>query len=464
MNMEHRTEHDSLGEVRVPAAAYYGAQTARALENYAISGMRVHLVMVENYVLLKKAAAEVLQELGLLDAERGKAIVRAADEVIGGSLRDQFVVDVFHSGAGTSFHMNVNEVLAGRANEILTGKRGGNSPVHPNDHVNMAQSTNDTFPTAMRMAARRQVADLIRVLSGLSDAFAEKGAEFKEVVKAGRTHLQDAVPVTLGQEFAAYAKTLRQASEAVFFASRCLEELGIGGSAAGTGVNTHPRFRFRIVEKISLYTGIGFRPAADLRASMQSSFPVTLLSSSLRALALEVSRICNDLRLMTSGPATGLMEINLPAAQPGSSIMPGKVNPSIPEMVNMVCFQVIGNDTAISWAAGAGQLELNVMMPVMAHNLLQSLQILTNALQVLASRCVKGITADAARCLRYAESSAALATVLTPRIGYDLAADIVKEALASRRTIVEVAREKSGLTDEELRSLFDIAAMAEPNG
>jgi aspartate ammonia-lyase len=457
--MEYRTEHDSMGEVRVPAGAYYGAQTARALENYPISGMRVHPVMVENYVLLKKAAAEVLEELGLLDTERSKAIVRAADEVIGGSLRDQFVVDVFHSGAGTSFHMNVNEVLAGRANEILTGKRGGNSPVHPNDHVNMAQSTNDTFPTAMRMAARRQVADLIPVLSGLSDAFAEKGAEFKEVVKAGRTHLQDAVPVTLGQEFVAYAMTLRQASEAVIFAARCLEELGIGGSATGTGLNTHPRFRFRVVEKISLYTGIGFRPAADLRASMQSSSPITLLSSSLRLLALEVSRICNDLRLLSSGPATGLMEISLPAAQAGSSIMPGKINPSIPEMVNMVCFQVIGNDTAVAWAAGAGQLELNVMMPVMAHNLLESLQILTNALQALASRCVRGITADAARCLRYAESSTALATALNLRIGYDRAADIVKEALASGRTIVEVAREKSGLPEEELSRLFDVASM-----
>jgi aspartate ammonia-lyase len=460
--MAYRLERDSLGEIQVPESAYYGAQTARALENYPISGMRVHPAMIENYVLLKKAVVEVLQELGLLDAERGKAIVQAADEILGGALRDQFVVDAFHSGAGTSFHMNVNEVLAGRANEIFTGKRGGNSPVHPNDHVNMAQSTNDTFPTVMRIAACTQVAGLNHVLIGLGDALAGKGAEFKGVVKAGRTHLQDAVPVTLGHEFAAYAETVRRAGDAITSASHGLRELGIGGSAAGTGLNTPPRLRFLVVEKVSRHTGISFLPAADLRASMQSSLPFVLFSSSLRSLALEVSRICNDLRLLSSGPATGLNEINLPAAQPGSSIMPGKVNPSIPEMVNMVCFQVIGNDTALAWAAGAGQLELNVMMPVMAHNLLQSLQILTNALRILTTRCIAGITADEERCRRYAESSTALATVLNPGIGYDRAAEVVKEALASGRTVVEVARARSGLREEELNRLFDIVAMANP--
>ena len=457
--MSYRTESDSLGEIRVPESAYYGAQTARALENYSISGMPVHAAMVENYVLLKKAAVAVNQEFGLMDAERGKAIMRAADEVLGGALRDQFVVDAFHSGAGTSFHMNVNEVLAGRANEILTGHRGGKSPVHPNDHINMGQSTNDTFPTVMRMASRRQVPALLDVLENLKEALAGKGEEFKRVVKAGRTHLQDAVPVTLGQEFAAYAETIGQVSDAILTASRTLEELGIGGSAVGTGLNTHPRFRFRIIEEISRYTGIDFRPAADLRASMQSNFPVAFLSATLRILALEVSRICNDLRLLSSGPATGLVEISLPAAQPGSSIMPGKVNPSIPEMVNMVCFQVIGNDTALSWAEGAGQLELNVMMPVMAHNLLQSQQILTNALRILASHCIAGINADVARTRRYAESTTALATVLNPRIGYDRAAEIVKEALSSGKTIVEVARKKSGLSEDELNRLFDITAM-----
>ncbi len=460
--MEFRTERDSLGEIRVPASAYYGAQTARALDNYPISGMRVHPAMVENYALLKKAAAEVHRELELLDEERSRAIVQAAEEVIGGALRDQFIVDAFHSGAGTSFHMNVNEVLAGRANEILRGKRGGISPVHPNDHVNMGQSTNDTFPTVMRLAARRLVSDLVDALGGLQDALDQKGKDFQDVVKAGRTHLQDAVPVTLGLEFKAYAETVRQSCEAIAHSARILEELAIGGSAAGTGLNVHPGFRFRIVERLSRYTGIEFHPAADLHAGMQSSLPVALVSSSLRVLALEVSRICNDLRLLGSGPATGLMEIHLPAAQPGSSIMPGKVNPSIPEMVNMVCFQVIGNDAAVAWAAGAGQLELNVMMPVMAHNILQSLQVLTNALQVLRTRCITGITADTLRCRRYAESSTALATVLNSRIGYDRSAEIVKEALAGGRTVLEVAREKSGLAEDELLRLFDVAAMARP--
>ncbi len=457
--MEFRTERDSLGEIRVPQAAYYGAQTARALEIYAISGMGVQASMIENYALLKKVAAEVNRELGLLDADRSCAIARAADEVIAGALRDQFVVDAFHSGAGTSFHMNVNEVLAGRANEILTGQRGGKSPVHPNDHVNMGQSTNDTFPTVMRIASRRQIAQLLDALAGLTGALTGKGAEFRHIVKSGRTHLQDAVPITLGQEFAAYAETVRQASAAVAHASRGLEELGIGGSAAGTGLNTHPHFRFRVIEEISRHSGIEFRPAADLHAAMQSNLPVALVSASLGVLALEVSRICNDLRLLSSGPATGLKEIDLPAAQPGSSIMPGKINPSIPEMVNMVCFQVIGNDTAIAWASGAGQLELNVMMPVMAQNLLQSLRIMTSALQVLASRCINGITADADRARRYAESTTALATALNPRIGYDRSAEIVKEALASGRTIVEVARERSGLSEKELNQLFDMSAL-----
>jgi aspartate ammonia-lyase len=455
--MEYRTERDSLGEVRVPASAYYGAQTARALENYPISGLHVHPAMVENYVLLKK----VLQELGSLDVERGAAIIRAADEILGGALRDQFVVDAFHSGAGTSFHMNVNEVLAGRANEILAGTRGGTSPVHPNDHVNMSQSTNDTFPTVMSMAARRQIPALILVLGKLSDALAERGAAFREVVKSGRTHLQDAVPVTLGQEFAAYAEAVRRAAESITSASRRLEELAIGGSAVGTGLNTHPRFRFKLVERISQHCGIEFWPATDLRASMQSNYPIAAVSSALRMLALEILRICNDLRLLASGPATGLAEIVLPAAQPGSSIMPGKVNPSIPEMTSMVCFQVIGNDTAIAWAVSAGQLELNVMMPVMAHNLLQSIQITVNALRVLTLRCVAGITANAERCRHYAESSTSLATALNPLIGYDRAADIVKESLATGKTIVDLTREKSGLSAEELARIFDVGSMAQ---
>jgi aspartate ammonia-lyase len=463
VNMRCRMEKDSLGEIPVPESAYYGAQTARAVENFPISGIPVHSAMVDNYVLLKKAAIEVLRDLDLLDSRRAGAILQAAGEIIAGALRDQFVVDSFHSGAGTTFHMNVNEVLAGRANEILTGIRGGNSPVHPNDHVNMSQSTNDTFPTVMRMAARRLTPALLEVLSQLQDAFEAKAVEFQEVLKSGRTHLQDAVPLTLGQELAAYARTVRQAGETIAAASHAVEELGIGGSAVGTGLNTPPHFGPRVVEKLSQWTGIPFRPAADLRASMQSSLSVGLLSSSLRLLAIEISRICNDLRLLSSGPNTGFREINFPAAQPGSSIMPGKVNPSILEMVNMVCFQVIGNDAAVAWAAGAGQLELNVMMPVMAQNLLQSLQIMTNALRVMAAGCISGMNAEVLRCRRYAESSAALATVLNSYLGYDRTAAIVKEAMESDRTIVEVARERSGIPEADLDRLFDVAAMASPH-
>ena len=460
--MEFRTETDSLGDVQVPAAAYYGAQTARSVTNYPISGVRVHRSLVESYALLKQVAAQVLAELGLLDAERAGAIAAAAAEVLDGKLKDEFVVDAFHSGAGTSFHMNVNEVLAGRANEILTGRRGGRQPVHPNDHVNMAQSTNDTFPSAMRIAARREVVRLVHALRGLEHALADKGDSLRGVVKAGRTHLQDAVPVSLGQELAAYGSSAGQARVALAAAEHWLEELPIGGSAVGTGLNTHPQFRFRVVERLAAATGIPFRPAGDLRAAMQSNFAISLLSSCLRSAALEVSRIANDLRLLASGPATGLGEIDLPPVQAGSSIMPGKVNPSLAEMVNMVCFQVIGNDAAVAWAVGAGQLELNVMMPVMAHNVLQSIEILTNALQVFTARCVAGITAQVERCRRHAESSVALATVLNPRIGYDRAAEIVKEALASGRTVLEVAHERSGIPEAELRALFDVSAMTEP--
>jgi aspartate ammonia-lyase len=457
--MKNRLERDSLGEVLIPESAYYGPQTARAIENYPISGLRVHSSMVENYVLLKKICAEVHRDLGLLDPVRAKAIIQAASEIESGALGDQFVVDAFHSGAGTSFHMNVNEVLAGRANEIMSGRRGGNSPVHPNDHVNMSQSTNDTFPTVMRMAACRKAQPMLHAIRELGDALAAKGEEFKDMVKSGRTHLQDAVPLTLGQEFSAYAATVREAKNAVAAAARLLEPLGIGGSAAGTGLNTPPGFRNLVVEKISLHTGLPFRPASDLCAAMQSHLPLVLLSASLRALAIELTRICNDLRLLGSGPGTGLNEIHLPAVQPGSSIMPGKVNPSILEMTNMVCYQVIGNDAAIAWAAAAGQLELNVMMPVLAHNILQSLEIFTNAMHILSTRCICGITADAGRCRRYAESSAALATALNPHLGYDRVAEIVKEALSSGQTIVEVARKRAGLPEEELNRILDIASM-----
>jgi len=386
-----------MGEMRVPRDAYYAAQTQRAVENFPISGMRESPAFIRAFVILKKAASVANNRLGLLDDERCRAIVEAADEVLAGGYPDQFVVDVFQAGAGTSFNMNVNEVLAGLADEKL-GKRRGEKYVHPNDHVNMAQSTNDAFPTAMRIAARSELAKLLPVVDELAASFRTKGREFDDIVKSGRTHLQDAVPVRLGQEFTAYAAALEKARTEIANSARSVEELGIGGSAAGTGLNTHPEYADAVIGEINRLTGFEFRPSADLREAMQSQMPVAHVSAALRLLAQELIRIANDLRLMSSGPTTGLAEFVLPPVQPGSSIMPGKVNPVMAEMLNMVAFQVIGSDLTISLAVQAGQMELNVMMPVMIFNLLMSIQILTNALDVFRKKCVDGITADPERC------------------------------------------------------------------
>ncbi|MDW8107790.1 MAG: aspartate ammonia-lyase [Armatimonadota bacterium] len=457
-----RIERDALGERELPADVYWGLQTLRAQENFPISGITEPPLMIDAYVLLKKAAAQANMELGLIPESIGRAIIQAADEILQGNLRDQFPTDIFHQGAGTSFHMNVNEVLANRAIEILGGRKGDYSIVHPNDHVNFGQSTNDTFPTAMRIATRLALREMFPVLDELTDAFAQKGKEFDPILKSGRTHLQDAVPIRLGQEFAAYAMTLRKCRRVLEFAAEHVEELGIGGSAAGTGLNTHPKYRFRVVELLREWTGIPFRPAEDLREAMQSQMPIQLVGSALRTLALELTRIINDLRLLASGPLTGLAEINLPAVQPGSSIMPGKVNPSIPEMANMVCFQVIGNATTIDYAVQAGQLELNVMMPVMAYNALYSIQIMTNMMRQLDKFCVRGITANEERCRYYAETSPSLATALNPYVGYATAAEVVKQALRENRSIIDVVRERKLLTEEQIKEVFDPYKMTEP--
>lgn len=445
--MAMRTEKDVLGEKEVPADAYYGIQSVRAMENFPISGLRMHSRMVEAIVLVKKAAAMVNTDVGLLKPEISRVITVAADVVLAGKLRDQFVVDVYQMGAGTSFNMNVNEVLANLAIELLGGQKGDYAMVHPHDHVNMSQSTNDVFPTAMRMAARLLLAELLPVLNDLKTAMTEKAEEFDDILKSGRTHLQDAVPIRLGQEFSAYAATIGKCQERIAAAARSLEELGIGGSASGTGLNTHPQYRARLLEYLRAWTGIEWATAPDMREAMQSNLPIAETSSALRLLALELIRICNDLRLLASGPTTGFAEIVLPAVQPGSSIMPGKVNPSMAEMLNMVCFQVIGNDLTVSMAVQAGQLELNVMMPVMAYNLHQSIEILTNALRVFIDRCVGGIIADADRCRRYAESSMALAAALNISLGYARAAEVVKRAVRERKTIIEVVRDEKLLTE-----------------
>jgi len=459
---DHRIERDSLGDVRVPASAYYGAQTQRAVENYPISGVRPPWPFVVAMAQIKKAAALANRDVGSLEPRIAEAIVAAANRVLAGEFADQFVVDVYNSGAGTSFHMNVNEVLANVAIESLGGTRGDYSLVHPNDHVNCGQSTNDVIPTATRVAALSMLADLVGALPGLAGAFRSRAAAFDGIVKAGRTHLQDAVPVRLGQELRAYAVAIEKSAASVSRAGEGCAELGIGGSAIGTGLNTHPDYAEKTVANLAQQTGLSLRPAPDRFEAMQSQAPVVELSGALRRLAIELIRIANDLRLLSSGPTTGLAEIRLPAVQPGSSIMPGKVNPSIPEMVNMVGFGVLGNDLTIASAAQAGQLELNVMMPVIAYKLLDSLLILTNAVNVFRERCVEGIEADAERCDAYVERTMGLATALNPTIGYLAAAQVAKESLATGRPLRDVVLEKGLLSADELDRILDPRAMTEP--
>ena len=460
--MSFRIEKDSLGDVAVPAGAYWGSQAERSRNLFQISGLTEHPKMIDAYIMLKKAAAEVNTELGLLDAKVGGAIVAAADEILNGQLRDQFPVDVFHMGAGTSFNMNCNEVLANRAEELLGGKLGEYKIVKPNDHPNYGQSTNDTFPTAMRVMARTMLSDLLVAVDGLADALHAKGREFDGILKSGRTHLQDAVPIRLGQEFTAYAVAVQKSRRWLEHAAYELEELGIGGSAAGTGLNTHPDYRAAVVTKLADYTDIPFRPSPDLREAMQSNLAMAALASGLRILCLELTRISNDLRLLCSGPLTGFAEITLPAVQPGSSIMPGKINPSMAENLNLVLFQVLGQCQALDYSVQAGQLELNVMMPGMAFAAQFSLQILTNTLNTFTENCVVGITADAERCKHYAETSPSLATALNVFLGYEEVSKVVKQALREKRSIPDVVREHGLLDEATLMAALDPATLTEP--
>jgi aspartate ammonia-lyase len=460
--MEHRIEKDSLGEVKVPTFGYWGSQAQRTYDLFQISGIVEHPKMIEAFVMLKKAAAETNTELGLLDPSIGSAIVQAADEVLQGQFRNHFIVDVFHMGAGTSLNMNVNEVLANRAEEILGGNRGDYQKVNPNDHPNYGQSTNDTVPASMRIMARLMLEDLFKEVDKLGDAFAAKGQEFDHILKSGRTHLQDAVPIRLGQEFTAYAAAIRKAKRWLEQAAYELEDIGIGGSAAGTGLNTDPTYRFKVVAKINAWTGLPFRNSADLREAMQSNLAMSALASGLRMFCLELTRICNDLRLLCSGPLTGMAEIVLPPVQPGSSIMPGKVNPSMAENLNMVLFQVLGQCAAIDYCVQAGQLELNVMMPGMAFSAQFALMILTNTLATFTVNCVKGIKADEERCRYYAEISPSLSTALNTYIGYKMASEVTKQALAEKKTIREVVRERGLMDEETLKKVLDPALLTEP--
>jgi aspartate ammonia-lyase len=460
--MQTRIEKDSLGERSIPVDAYYGVQTHRAIENFPISGLRPKPSFVDATVQIKKAAAKVNKTLGLLDAKKADAIVQAADEILSGKLREWFVVDVYQAGAGTSHNMNANEVIANRAIEILGGKKGDYSIVHPNDHVNMAQSTNDVIPTAIRIGTLIELSKLFPSLKALDDAFGEKAKAFDQIIKSGRTHLQDAVPLRLGQEFGGYAVNVRKHLSTIESASIGCKELGIGGTAAGTGLNAHPKFREMMVKELSSQLGFEFRMADNYFEAMQSLRPMVGVSGAVRNLAQDLIRIANDIRLLSSGPKTGLAEINLPAVQPGSSIMPGKVNPVMAEMLDMVCFQVIGCDTTILMAAQAGQLELNVMMPVVAWNLLHEIEILTNAVTVFAKFCVDGITANEEQCKEYAEGSMSIVTVLNPHVGYAKAAEIAKEYLKSGKSIRQLVLEKGWLSAEELDRIFDLRGMTEP--
>lgn len=457
-----RVEKDTMGEVRVPASALWGAQTARAVENFPISGLRAHPAFVDATVRIKIAAARANARLGLLPRRKVRAIEAAAKEVLAGRHRDQFVVDVYQAGAGTSHHMNVNEVLANRATELLGGKRGAERLVDANDDVNMAQSTNDVVPTAIRLAALDLAPEAVDALAALAGTFEKKARAWDRIVKAGRTHLMDATPITLGQEVSGWAAGLRAAAGRIRDALPELSILGIGGTAVGTGLNAHPRYRALVVAELEKLTGVPLTPAPNLFHAMQSLAPFVALSGALRAAALELVRIGGDVRLLGSGPNTGLGELRLPPVQPGSSIMPGKVNPSMAEMLAMVSYQVLAMDAGIAWAAGGGQLELNVMMPLVAWDLCHALEILAAAVRAFDRRCARGLEADPARARHYAERTVSLATALAPRLGYARAAEIVKASVQTGRSIVDLAAEMGGLSRSEARRVLDAAKLTRP--
>jgi aspartate ammonia-lyase len=460
--MKHRIETDPLGKVRVPSTAYYGAQTRRAVENFPISGLTAPAELVTATVQIKKAAAQANAALGRLGPHIADAITAAADEILGGQLRDQFVVDVYQAGAGTSHNMNTNEVLANRAAEILGGARGDYSRVHPNDHVNMGQSTNDVFPTATRLALLTMVPDLLSAAGELAAGLKAKSREFSTILKTGRTHLQDAVPMTLGQAFGGFAANLDRAVDELERTAEQLRELNLGATAVGTGLNAGDEYTKRAVANLASFTGLPLRPAADKFRVTQSMGDVLGYSGAMRRLASEIGKIASDLRLLSMGPRAGIAEIRLPPVQPGSSIMPGKVNPSIPEMVNQVCYQVYGCDATILAAAEAGQLELNVMMPVIAWNAIHATRILRQAARALQQRCVSGVRADADRCRELLDRSTAVATALSPYIGYAATAEIAKDAVRTGTPIRELVRQRRLLPDDRLDRILSAEAMTSP--
>ncbi len=459
---EFRIEKDSLGEVNVPSGALWGAQTQRAVDNFPISGLKPWPAFVWSQVLVKRAAAEVNRDLGLLPADIANAIIKASDEILTGQWQDQFVVDPFQAGAGTSHNMNTNEVIANRANQILGYKiDDAKKPVNPNDHVNMAQSTNDTIPTAIRLGVLWRVAEMVQSLTALADTFDVKSAEWDDIVKSGRTHLQDAVPIRLGQEVKAWATALRRGVEKINFAADSMRRLGIGGTANGTGLNAHTEYHARMVQVLSKLSGLELHTSDDLFESMQSHADAVFFSGAVRAVAQDLIRIANDVRLLSSGPTTGLAEITCPPVQPGSSIMPGKVNPVLAEMLDMAMFHVIGCDTTVLLAGQAGQLELNVMMPIIGHNLFEMMQVMIGSVDAFNERCAKGLVANKERAEGWLARNPILVTALNPIIGYQNGAAVAKQSLAENRSIKEIVVEKGLMQPDEAEQALNARKMTE---
>jgi aspartate ammonia-lyase len=458
---EFRIERDSMGDRQIASSVYYGIQTLRAIENFPISGIKPLATYVDAGLIIKKSTAIVNGELNCIPQDISQAIVQATDEILAGKFRNQFVVDVYQAGAGTSHHMNINEVLANRALEILGEEKGNYKRVNPNDHVNYGQSTNDVIPTAIRIGGLLALSKTLHpAIDGAIASLENKAVEFQDIVKSGRTHLQDAVPVRLGESFRAWAQILTEHQNRIYTASGDLMVLGLGGSAVGTGLNTHPLYRTRVVEVISELIDTPLEPAPHLMAAMQSMAPFVNVSGALRNLAQDLVKISHDLRLMDSGPKTGLKEIQLPPVQPGSSIMPGKYNPVMAEMTSMVCFQVMGYDSAIALAAQAGQLELNAMMPLIAYNLIHSIEILGNTIAALTERCIEGITANRERCLAYAEGSLALVTALNTHIGYLNAAAVAKESLETGKSLRQIVLEQGLMSETDLATVLNLEQMS----
>jgi len=463
MSDKVRIEKDSMGEMEVPRDALWGASTQRAVENFPISGYHFPRIFIKALGVIKKAAAKTNTDLDLLTKTDANAIIRAADEVIDGRWDDHFIVDIFQTGSGTSTNMNANEVIANRANQIAGGNIGEMSPVHPNDHVNMGQSSNDVIPSAIHISVWMAInSNLLPALLNLEKSLAEKATAFDKILKIGRTHLQDATPIRLGQEFSGYASMVEHGIRRLERCENSLTELALGGTAVGTGINTKVDFAPKTINYINELTGLNFKEAGNHFEAQGSKDALVEVSGALKTLAASLTKIANDIRLLGSGPRCGIGEIKLPAVQPGSSIMPGKVNPVMAEALLQVCVQVIGNDTAVTWGGAAGNFELNVMMPVMAYNLLESVTLLSTAITVFSERCIVGLEADEERCAQMIEKSLAMCTALSPKIGYLAAADIAKEAFKTGQTIREVAKKRQILSEEELKKILDPWSMTEP--